>query len=320
MNQAPSPLDMIAYDHGITAIDSGLGRPRLTAIHILVERGHAAIVDTGGSRSAPRVIAALERLGVPPQDVDYVILTHVHLDHAGGAGALMQLFPNAQLTVHPRGARHIIDPSRLIDGTIAVYGEPFMDRVYGTVVPVQAERVIETAHESRIAFQGRELAFFDTPGHARHHVCVWDAKASAIFTGDTFGLAYTELDDPHQRYIFPTTSPTQFDPDAAHRSLELIAGLKPNAAYLAHYGEVRDVAARAADLHRLVDAHAQLGLAEKDSGEARPARLRAGVERLALAEADRRGWEHRRDEVLDLMRDDIELNALGIACWLGDGA
>jgi hydroxyacylglutathione hydrolase len=316
MNRAASPVDMIAYEHGISAIDSGLGRPRLTAIHIVVERGHAAIVDTGGSRSAPRVIAALERLGVPPQHVDYVILTHVHLDHAGGAGALMQLFPNAQLTVHPRGARHIIDPLRLIEGTIAVYGEPFMDRVYGAVVPVQAERVIETAHESRIVFQGRELVVFDTPGHARHHVCIWDAKAGAIFTGDTFGLAYTELDDARQRYIFPTTSPTQFDPDAAHRSLDLITGLAPEAAYLAHYGQVPDVAARAADLHRLIDAHAELALAGKDGGETRSEHLRAGVERLAIAEADRRGWAHRREEVRALMEDDIRLNADGLGCWL----
>jgi glyoxylase-like metal-dependent hydrolase (beta-lactamase superfamily II) len=316
MNRAAFAIDMIAYGHGISAIDSGLGRPRLTAIHIVVERGHAAIIDTGGSRSAPRVIAALERLGVPRQNVDYVILTHVHLDHAGGAGALMQLFPNAQLTVHPRGARHIIDPLRLIEGTIAVYGEAFMDRVYGAVVPVQAERVIETAHESRIVFQGRELVFFDTPGHARHHVCIWDAKAGAIFTGDTFGLAYTELDDAHQRYIFPTTSPTQFDPDAAHRSLDLITDLAPEAAYLAHYGQVRDVAARAADLHRLIDAHAELALAGKNTGESRAERLRAGVERLAVAEADRRGWAHRREEVRALMEDDIRLNADGLGCWL----
>ncbi|HWI13662.1 MAG TPA: MBL fold metallo-hydrolase [Burkholderiales bacterium] len=311
-----STVDMIAYDHGIYALDSGLVRRRLTAIHVVVERGHAAIVDTGGSRSAPRVLDALEQLGVPPHNVDYVMLTHVHLDHAGGAGALMQQFPNAELTVHPRGARHVVDPSRLVEGTIAVYGEDYMDRVYGPVVPVPAHRVIETPHESRIDLQGRELVFFDTPGHARHHVSIWDARARAIFAGDTFGLAYTELDDPHQRYIFPTTSPTQFDPAAAHRSLDLITGLAPIAAYVAHFGEVRDVPARADDLRRLIDAHAELGRAGKDTGDARRERLRAGVKRLALAEAQRRGWEHRSDEVYELMADDIELNALGLACWL----
>jgi len=307
---------MIAYERGISALDSGLVRRRLTAIHVLVERGHAAIIDTGGSRSAPLVLQALDRLGIPPHNVDYVILTHVHLDHAGGAGALMRSFPNARLTVHPRGARHVVDPSRLVEGTIAVYGEEYMDRVYGAVVPVPAERVIETPHESRIDLQGRELVFFDTPGHARHHVSIWDDRARAIFTGDTFGLAYTELDDPQRRYIFPTTSPTQFDPAAAHRSLDLIAGLAPEAVYVAHFGQVRDVPARAGDLRRLIDAHAELGRAEKDSGDAREERLRAGVERLALVEAERRGWTHRRDEVLDVMRDDIELNALGLACWL----
>lgn len=307
---------IIAYDCGIAALDSGLGRRRLTAIHLIVERGHAVVVDTGGARSVPRVLDALALLGVPPHNVDYVILTHVHLDHAGGAGALMQHLPNASLTVHPRGTRHVVEPSRLVEGTDAVYGEGYVERAYGAVVPVAAERIIETPDGSRVELQGRELLFFDTPGHARHHVCVWDAKARAVFTGDTFGLAYTELDDARQRYIFPTTSPTQFDAEEAHRSVDRIAELRPRAAYLAHYGEVRDVAARASDLHRLIDAHAALALAERDSGEERAGRLRAGVERIALAEADRRGWTHRREEVLALMRDDIELNALGIACWL----
>ncbi|MGE5523168.1 MAG: MBL fold metallo-hydrolase [Rhodospirillaceae bacterium] len=309
-------LDMIAYDHGIVAVDAGLGRRRLTAIHIVVERGHAAIIDTGGSHSASAVLQALARLGVAPHNVDYVVLTHVHLDHAGGAGALMQILPNARLTVHPRGARHVIDPSKLIAGTTAVYGEAFVKRVYGNVVPVATDRVIETPHESRIALQGRELVFFDTPGHARHHVSIWDASTHAMFTGDTFGLAYTELDDARQRYIFPTTSPTQFEPDAAHRSVDLITSLRPHAAYVAHFGEVRDVDARAADLHRLIDAHAELGLAEKNSGDAREQRLVEGVKRLAVAEADRRGWTHRREEVLAVMHDDIALNAQGLDCWL----
>lgn len=313
-------IDIVGYDGGIAALDSGLGRRRLTAIHVIVERGHAAVIDTGCSRSVPRVLAALERFNVPPDRVEYVILTHVHLDHAGGAGALMRELPRARLTVHPRGARHVIDPSRLIAGTVAVYGADYMERVYGTVVPVAAERVIETGNGARIVLQGRELAFFETPGHARHHVAVWDAAARAVFAGDTFGLAYTELDDARDRYIFPTTSPTQFEPHAAHGSVDLIAGLRPRAVYVAHYGEVRDADARAADLHRLIDAHATLALAARHAGADRHVRLRAGVERLALAEADRRGWSQRGDEVLSLMRDDIELNALGLACWLESGA
>ncbi len=308
-------LDIIDYDHGVSALDSGLGRPRLTAIHLIVERGHAAIVDTGSSHSVPRVLQALERKGVAPADVDFVILTHVHLDHAGGAGALMQHLPNARLTVHPRGVRHVIDPSRLVNGTTAVYGAQYMERVYGEIVPVAEARIAETPHGAQLSLQGRALAFLDTPGHARHHVSIWDARARAVFAGDTFGLAYTELDDADERYIFPTTSPTQFDPEAEHRSIDAIVALCPTAVYVTHYGQVRDVEKRSRDLHRLIEAHARLAIAERD-GRERHERLRAGVACLVLAEAQRRGWQARRDEVLDLMRDDIDLNALGLACWL----
>lgn len=307
--------DIIDYDHGISALDSGLGRPRLTAVHLMIERGHAAIVDTGSSLSAGRVLQALEGKGVAPRNVDYVILTHVHLDHAGGAGALMRLLPNARLTVHPRGARHMIDPSRLIESTVEVYGEGHMADTYGEVAPVPAERVIETPHAARISFQGRELTFYDTPGHARHHVIIHDARSDAVFAGDAFGLAYTELDDAQQRYIFPTTSPTQFDPDEAHRSVDLIARLA-HTVYVTHFGAVVNVARRAADLHRLIDAHAALAREHRDAGEHRLDLLRSGVRQLALAEAQRRGWHNRIDEVLHLMAGDIELNAQGLGCWL----
>jgi len=308
-------LDLLDYPHGISALDAGLGRPRLTAIHLIVHGGRVAIVDTGAAHSVPRVLAALATKGLAPEAVEYVILTHVHLDHAGGAGALMRVLPNAKLTAHPRGARHMIAPDRLIAGTIDVYGEAHMQATYGEVVPVPEERVIETGEGTRLALGDRVLHFFDAPGHARHHVVIHDPYAGAVFTGDTFGLAYSELDDPAHRYIFPTTSPTQFDPAAAHRSVDRIAGLA-DTVYVTHYGAVHDVAARAADLHRLIDAHAALALAHRHDGAVRHERLRAGIVQLAIGEAERRGWQARRDEVLHLMNDDIELNAQGLGCWL----
>lgn len=308
-------LDLIDYPHGISALDAGFGRPRLAAIHLIVHEGRVAIVDTGTAHSVTRVLGALAAKGLAPDDVEYVILTHVHLDHAGGAGALMRVLPHAKLTAHPRGARHMIVPDRLIAGTIEVYGEAHMRATYGEIAPVPAERVIETGDGARLALGDRVLHFVDAPGHARHHVVIHDPYAGAVFTGDTFGLAYSELDDPAHRYIFPTTSPTQFDPAAAHRSVDRIAALA-DTAYLTHYGAVHDLPARAADLHRLIDAHAALALAHRYDGPARHARLRAGVERLAIEEAERRGWHARCDEVLRLMNDDIELNAQGLACWL----
>ena len=145
------------------------------------------------------------------------------------------------LTVHPRGARHIIDPSKLMASTEAVYGADAMARTYGKIVPVPRKRVIETPHGASISLNGRELAFYDTPGHARHHVCVFDAKSGHLFAGDTFGLSYRELDDAGRQFIFPTSSPTQFDPAAAHHSFNLITGLRPGAIYVTHYSQVREM-------------------------------------------------------------------------------
>ena len=304
------------YDFGISAIDSGYQRPRLDAIHLIVEGGRAAVVDTGVNSSVPRVLETLREKGLDPAQVDYVILTHVHLDHAGGAGLLMSKLPNAMLTVHPRGARHMIDPARLMASTRAVYGEVAANRTYGEIVPVPRERVIETPHGSTIKLNGRELTFFDTPGHARHHVCVLDAGSGHLFAGDTFGLSYRELDCDGRQFIFPTSSPSQFDPAAEHRSLDLICGLHPRAIYVTHYSRVHDISRLADDMHRLVDAHEQLARRERAAGSARHARLMAGVTEIVLGEAQRYGWRLARDEVLAVFAGDIELNAQGLANWL----
>ena len=308
--------DVTDYAFGISAIDSGYQRPRLDAIHLIVEAGRAAIVDTGVNSSVPRVLRALRDKGIDPSQVDYVILTHIHLDHAGGAGLLLSKLPNAVLTVHPRGARHIVDPARLIASTRAVYGEDAMTRTYGTIVPVPQARVIETPHGSSIKLHGREFAFFDTPGHARHHVCVLDSKSGHLFAGDTFGLSYRELDCDGRNFIFPTSSPTQFDPVAAHRSLDLIRGLNPPAIYVTHYSQVQDIARLADDMHRLVDAHEQLARREANAGAARHARLTAGVTEIILGEAARYQWRLPREQVLEVFAGDIELNAQGLAIWL----
>jgi hydroxyacylglutathione hydrolase len=308
--------DVTDYEFGISAVDSGYQRPQLGAIHLIVEDGRAAIVDTGVNSSVPRVLAALRGKGIAPSQVDYVILTHIHLDHAGGAGLLLSHLPNAMLTVHPRGARHIIDPARLIASTLAVYGADEMERTYGSIMPVARERVIETPHGSSIALNGRELQFFDTPGHARHQVCVLDSKSGHVFTGDTFGLSYRELDCDGRQFVFPTTSPTQFDPAAHHRSLDLIRNLHPGVIYVTHYSRVRDIARLADDMHRLVDAHEQLARRERAAGPARHARLMAGVTEIILNEARRYGWPLARDELLEVFAGDIELNAQGLAIWL----
>ena len=311
-----SPAGVFDYGHGISAVDSVYDRREQTAIHLLIEGGRAAIIDTGTSHAVPRVMAALEARGITPAQVDYVILTHVHLDHAGGAGQLMARFPNARLTVHPRGACHVIDPSHLLAATVAIYGEQQTRRLYGDIVPVPRERVVETPEGTTLRLAGRELLFLDAPGHARHHVVVRDAATGHIFAGDTFGFSYRELDQDGRQFSFPTTSPSQFDPPALHRSIDRMLAFGPQAVYVTHFGRLTNLTVLAADLHRLIDAHAELGERHRHAGAERKHLLVEGVSSLVLAERARQGWRLPSEKVLEVFALDIELNAQGIESWL----
>ena len=304
------------YGHGISAVDSVYDRAMQTAIHLLIEQGRAAVIDTGTSHAVPHVLAALKARGVAPEQVDYVILTHVHLDHAGGAGQLMARLPNARLTVHPRGARHMIDPSRLQAATVAIYGEAETRRIYGEILPVPKARVVETPEGTTLRLAGRELLFLDAPGHARHHVVLRDAQTGHVFAGDSFGLSYRELDQDGRQFSFPTTSPSQFDPAALHRSIDRMLSLGPGAIYVAHFGRLTDPLRLAGDLHRLIDAHVMLGERCRGAGKERKRLLKEGVSELVLAERERQKWRFPREKVLEVFALDIELNAQGLESWL----
>ncbi|MEW6689110.1 MAG: MBL fold metallo-hydrolase, partial [Pseudomonadota bacterium] len=304
------------YGHGISAVDSVYDRRMQTAIHLLVEDGRAALVDTGTAHAVPHVLAALAAQGLSPGSVDYVILTHVHLDHAGGAGQLMARLPNARLTVHPRGARHMVDPSRLVQATVAIYGAAEARRVYGEVLPVARERVLETPEGTVLALAGRELLFLDSPGHARHHVVIRDSRTGHFFAGDTFGISYRELDQDGRQFAFPTTSPSQFDPPALHRSIDRMLAWDPRALYVTHFGRLANPAGLAADLHRLVDAHAELAERHRGAGAERKRLLVEGVSAILLEEHARHKWRLSTEKLLEVFALDIELNAQGLESWL----
>jgi len=305
------------YAHGVCAVDAVYdGRPLQTAVHLVVEDGRALIVDTAVAPSAPRVLAALAAKGVSPECVDWIFLTHVHLDHAGGAGRLMRACPRAQLAVHSRGARHVADPARLVAATRAIYGEEAVRRVYGEVEPVPAARIVEVADGARIAWGSREFLFLDAPGHARHHVAVRDSASGAFFVGDTFGLSYPALARDGRPAVFPTTSPSQFDPEALLATVDRLLEYDPPAFYLAHFGELRRPGVVAADFRRLVEAHAALALRARAAGAERHAALAAGVRALLLAERGRQGWPLAEEALLRLFALDVELNAQGLAAWL----
>lgn len=304
------------YGDGISAVDSRLVRVGQTAVHVVIERGRAAVIDVPTGHCVPHLLEALAAKGVGPEQVDYVILTHVHLDHAGGAGRLMSLCPNARLTVHPRGARHMIDPSRLMSATVDIYGAEAAERMYGKVLPVPRARVIETPEGTALLLAGREFAFFDTPGHARHHVVVRDARTGHIFVGDTFGLSYRETDRGARQFSFPTTSPSQFDPPTLHRSIDRLVGLAPEAVYVTHFGKLTDISRLAGDLHRLIDAHVALAHRLRGAGTERHAGLVAGVREILVAEARRQDWALSEEKLADVFALDIELNAQGLGVWL----
>jgi glyoxylase-like metal-dependent hydrolase (beta-lactamase superfamily II) len=303
---------------GITAVDTGFQRPFFDASHLLIENGRAAFVDVGTNLSAPLLMAALERKGLGPETVDYVILTHVHLDHAGGAGEMMRRLPGARLVVHPRGARHVIDPAKLWAGASQVFGEGVVLRHYGTPVPVDPTRVVEATDGFRLELGGRSLLFLDTPGHARHHVSVWDEASRGIFTGDTFGLSYPELAGERGALILPTTTPVQFEPEALHASIDRLLGLSPRAAYLTHYSRVSGLERLAGDLHRRIEDQVALGRAE-DGKPDRAARLRTGVEQLFLGWTREHGTPLPEQRIRELLAVDVELNAQGLESWLDRG-
>lgn len=309
-------FDWRDYGNGIIAFDAGYVRPILAAIHMVVEKGRVAFIDTGSNDALPNALEALKKLGLDAAAVDYVILTHIHLDHAGGAGSMMRAFPNARLVVHPRGARHMAEPSKLVAGVSAVYGTDYVQRVYGEILPVAAERIVEAPDGHVISLAGRELLCLDTPGHARHHICIVDRKTGGIFTGDMFGLSYRELDVDGRQFIFPTTTPTQFEPDEMRASIRRLLSLNPEAVYLTHYSRVLDVASKGEELLRHLNAVVDLALAEKDAGEMRHQRIKQAMTTYLLAEIREHGCQLSDSALLDIWETDLELNAQGLCVWL----
>ncbi|MEP6876440.1 MAG: MBL fold metallo-hydrolase [Burkholderiales bacterium] len=312
----PESLPFVqTLDHGIHVIDTGFHRSVFDASFLITERGRAAFVDTGTNHSVPRLLAAVAAAGLTPDAVDFVIATHVHLDHAGGVGLLMQQLPAATLVVHPLGARHLIDPSRLMDSARRVYGAEEVARSYGAVVGVDPARVLRTADDFVLDVAGRPLKFLDTPGHARHHHCIWDERSRGFFTGDTFGLSYREFDTAAGAWIMPTTTPIQFEPEAMRRSVQRMLAYQPECLYLTHYGRVTEPARLGALLLAQMDEMVALVLALPDD-EARHAAMVRGFGEIHLKRLRTHGCELGEAQILELLALDLDLNAQGIAVWL----
>ena len=311
--------------HQIYLVDTGFGgRPGFDGAYLVVADGHAAFIDTGHNGAVKRLLDTLAAVGLTPDAVDWVIPTHVHLDHAGGAGLLMSRLPHARALIHPRGARHLITPLALVEGARAVYGADEVRRTYGTIEPIPAERVVESHDEMVIHVGTRPLRLIDTPGHARHHHCIWDERSRGWFTGDTFGISYREFDSAAGPWLFPSTTPVQFEPAALRSSVARLLDAAPQALYLTHFGRVDQVGRVAAQFLAALDAFEQGGVAAQarhpGDAPACEAALRTLVDTTLLTAARDAGATVPDDVARALLATDITLNAQGLQVWLSRAA
>ncbi|MBL92738.1 MAG: MBL fold metallo-hydrolase [Myxococcales bacterium] len=295
----------------ITAINTGDQRDMMISSHLMTHEGHALFVDCGTNHCVPRLLEVLHEKGFSPKHVDYVILTHIHLDHAGGAGTLMQALPHAKLLVHPRGQRHMIDPSKLFAGATAVYGEAFMLENYGELLPIDADRIITPADDEVLDWHGRPLRFLHTEGHAKHHFCIWDAQSKHMFTGDTFGLSYREFDTAHGAFIFPTTTPVHFDPQAMHASIDRLLTYQPEGMLLTHFSQVRNVSRHAERLHQQIDDFVAMAQANPSQDA-----LAEKLMTYLIAQLREHGVTLPDAQCKAVLQIDVDINAQGLLFWL----
>ena len=300
------------FADGITAVDTEYVRPQMDAAHIVTVGASAAIVDTGPNSAVPLVLAALAELGIERDAVEYLFLTHVHLDHAGGAGALMRELPRATAVIHPRGAPHMIDPAKLIAGTRAVYGDEIYARLYGEILPIARERLAIAQDGQRFELAGRVFECVHTPGHALHHQAIVDHGATSIFTGDTFGLSYRELDSARGPWIIPTTTPTQFDPAQLKASIVRLMQYRPRRLYLTHFSEVDQCARLANDMYDAVDAIVRIARASGLDTR----RMRFELRAWAHDSLREHGVTLGADAIDAILDKDFDLNVAGLVAWL----
>lgn len=226
--------------------------PQFAASFLIREQEKGIFVENNTAHSIPILLDALKNENISPKNIEYLIVTHVHLDHAGGTSTLLKACPHAKVICHPRAAPHIVDPTKLINSARAVYGHEEYEKLYGQIDPIHPDRVKTVQDGESLQFGSRTLSFFHTRGHANHHICILDSTSEAVFTGDSFGIAYPAL-QMNGLFIFPSTSPTDFDPVEAKKSINKLIHLNPKRAYLTHFGEITDLQEAQRQLVRQLD-------------------------------------------------------------------
>jgi glyoxylase-like metal-dependent hydrolase (beta-lactamase superfamily II) len=299
------------YGNGIYCVESGYDGGGVAAIYIIRDGKNAAVVDTANNESLGRVTRALDELGIARDGISHIFLTHVHLDHAGGAGVFAGEFPNARVVVHERGAKHIINPEKLVAGATEVYGAETVERLYGKIVPVDAGRITSPRDGDEFRVGKHTIVCLDTPGHARHHLAFQDTAANIVFTGDAFGMSYKELVKPEGRCAILTTSPVQFDPDAMRGSMRGIESLKPDGLYPTHFGRMPAKGAMIDSLYRQLDTYVKIA----NDSEGNLNLIKDGLMKLFQEEAASQGCPCLASPTGRVTNVALELNANGLALW-----
>ncbi|EMY75972.1 metallo-beta-lactamase domain protein [Leptospira weilii serovar Ranarum str. ICFT] len=259
---------------GLYTIDCDYISPGVACAYLVLEGEEAAFVENNTNRAVPILLEELRKVGRKPEDVKYIIVTHVHLDHAGGTGLLAKHCPNATVLAHPKAARHLVNPERLIQSSIQVYGEENFKKLYGEILPVPKERVISPEDGEEIRWGKRIFKFYYTRGHANHHFCIYDSLSNGIFTGDSFGLGYKDFAVGKNPILYPSTTPTDFDSEEAMNTVDKILSTGADKAYLTHFGVWKDLESGARQMKQGL--HAMQNILS--SGE------RSGLEGEALLE------------------------------------
>jgi glyoxylase-like metal-dependent hydrolase (beta-lactamase superfamily II) len=306
-------LPVVDLGDGIYQIDVyGMGLAEYTSAY-LVQSNKIALIETGATPGIKHLFSAFQQLDISLDDIDYVIVTHVHLDHSGGAGALLQKLPKAKVFVHPRGARHLNAPARLCQAVRTLYGEVY-DQYFEEVVPIEEDRIYSPADGEKLDLgKGREFAFYYTLGHARHHMVIYDTLSKGLFSGDTLGVWY-RLENKH--FVFPVTPPPEFDPDDCLATCRFFRQLLPECIYFSHFGKGLDVFKIISRYEELVQQEVTLAR-QVISGGGTLIDLKAKIWELMLREISRLGLKEPDSSTRKRMSESLTLSAQGIFTYLG---
>ena len=307
--------NLISYGEGIFAIDSGYIRKEFASIHLVVEKNKVAIIDTGTNFSINNVLDALKDLNLTKLSVEWIFLTHIHLDHAGGAGKLMSVFPKARLAVHSRGAKHMINPKKLWDAVVHVYGSKIALEQYGEIIPIPEDKIIVVEEGDIIYLKKRAFEFWDAPGHANHHVFIRDTKSKSIFTGDTFGISYKEMDTVKGAFAFISSTPSQFDPVAAQDSIRRIMRSDACMVFLTHYSKLTNIQDTGNSLLQMVDDYVKIAELNANKVDINK-NIEKSLKQLLFQRARDHDVAMSKIDLNDILKFDIKLNANGLVTWL----